>query len=147
MKITSVLLAGLLLCGCSKKPMSNDYPKETWAFAGYASPDSALESWAWAFSQGERKVMLQCLVPEAQTILERELAGKSDGAIKALAAQIAAKDKGYTIQSREIISGDDVILHISEYGSDRLTRIELKKIGSDWKLTGPCQDDSPPNPR
>ena len=89
--------------------------------------------------------MLQSLIPEERKKLEKELAGKTDSWIKAQAAKISAKLTGYTIQKREVISDDDVILHISESGRGHMTKIELKKFGSDWKLAGPGQDDSPPN--
>ncbi len=131
-----VLLSGLLLCGCSKKQAANDYPKESWAFAGYVSPDSALESWTWALSRDDKTVMMQSLTPEARQAYEKVLAGQTD-AQKAEAAKAAARIPGYTIQKREVIADDDVIITMSITGTSEVMKIEFKKIGNDWKLAGP----------
>ena len=131
-----VLLSGLLLCGCSKKQATNDYPNDSWAFVGYARPDSALESWTWALSRDDTKVMLQSLTPEAQKAYEKLLAGQTD-AQRAEAAKAAARIPGYTIQKREVIADDDVIITMSITGTSEVMKMEFKKIGNDWKLVGP----------
>jgi hypothetical protein len=118
-----------------KKQAANDYPKGALAFAGYASPDSALESYAWAFSKGDRAAMAQSVTPE----LQKELAGKTDNQIKA-AVELEAKQPGYTIQKREVVSDDEVVLHITMIGSDQIVKMVVKKIGNEWKVAGPKRD-------
>ena len=141
MKTTlTILLSGLLLCGCSKKQATNDYPKASWAFAGYASPEAAQESWTWALAKGDKTAMLQSLTPEAQKEWQKMLAGMTDEQMKAQAAQGAAKLPGYTIQKREVVSDDEVVLHITMMGSDQVQKYDMKKIGSEWKLAGPKKD-------
>ena len=88
-----VLLSGLLLCGCSKRQATNDYPKDSWAFVGHASPDSALESWTLALSKDDKTVMLQSLTPEGKKAYEKLLASQTD-AQRADAAKAAARIPG-----------------------------------------------------
>lgn len=135
-----IALLDLILCSCSKKQATNDYPKESWVFAGYASPDAALESWTWAMSQGDKAIMLQSLTPEARKEWEKQFAGKTDDEIKADVAKGADRDPGYTIQKRETISDNDVIVSLSMSGSDQVMKMELKKFGNDWKVAGPKSD-------
>src|SRR5207244_2056318 len=45
-------------------PASIPLPKESWAFVGYANPESALQSAVWAMSQGDPKTFLASLLPE-----------------------------------------------------------------------------------
>ena len=74
---TSIII-GLGFFSTAYSQTTNEYPKASWAFVGYASPDSALESWTWAFSKGDRKVMLQSLTPEAQKEWQKQFAGMTD---------------------------------------------------------------------
>jgi hypothetical protein len=135
-----ILLSGLFLCGCSQKQATNDYPKNSWAFAGYASPDSALESWIWAFSKGDKAVMLQSLTTESQQVWETHLTGETDAQMQAQAAKAMAGVFGYTIQKRKINSDDDVIISLTMNGIGQAMKMELKKIGNDWKVAGPKND-------
>ena len=135
MKTTfTILLSGLLLCGCTKKQAENVYPKESFAFAGYTRPDTALESWTWALAKGDRPVMLQSLTPEAQTKWQNLLAGMTDAELKAQAAEGLAKIRGYIVQKREIVSDDEVVLHITMMGSSQVQKYDMKKIGTEWKF-------------
>ena len=131
-----VLLSGLLLCGCSKKQATNNYPKESWAFVGYASPDAALESWTLALSRNDTNAMMQSLTPQGQKAYERILASHT-AAQNAESAKAAAGIPGYTIQKREFIADDDVIITMSITGTSEVMKMEFKKIGNDWKLAGP----------
>ena len=135
MKTTfTILLFGLLLCGCTKKQATNNYPKESLAFAGYTRPEAALESWAWAMTKGDKTVMLQSLTPEAQIKWQKILAGMTDAELKAQAAEGVAKIQGYIVQKREVVSDDEVVLHITMMGSDQVQKYDMKKIGSEWRF-------------
>ena len=80
--------------------------------------------------------MLQSLTPEAQKEWQKMAAGMTDGQMKAQAAQVA-KIPAYTIQKREIVSDDEVVLHITFTGSDEVQKFDMRKIGGEWKLAGP----------
>src|SRR6516162_7861497 len=111
MKALLIVFIALGFASAGLSQNTNDYPKTVWANVGYASPDAALETWTWALSKGDKKVMLQSLTPEAQKEWHEELAGMTDEQIKAKSAKGAAKQSGYTIRQREVVSGEEVILH------------------------------------
>jgi hypothetical protein len=137
---TLLIIIGLGLASVGFSQTTNDYPKDALKFAGYASPDSALETWTWAMTKGDKTVMLQTLTPEARPQWEKMLSGKTDEQMKAEVAKGAAKLAGYTIQMRETISADEVVVHFTMIGSDQVLKMDVKKIGSDWKIAGPKQD-------
>ncbi len=84
--LTAITISlGLASVGFSQT--TNDYPKDALKFAGYSSPDSALETWTWAMTKGDKTVMLQTLTPEARPQWEKMLAGKTDEQMKAEAAR------------------------------------------------------------
>ncbi len=114
---------------------TNDYPKDSLAFAGYASPDAALESWTWAMHRGDRSAMLRSLTLEARKQWEKLFDGKTESELKAEAAKGAGEvPKGYTIERREV-SGDKAILHV-RIGNSPAGKMELRKIGDEWKVAG-----------
>ena len=136
----TIIIISLGFVSVAFSQTTNDFPKASWAFVGYASPDSALESWTWALAAGDKKVMLQSLTPEAQKEWQKQLAGLTDDQLKAQAAQGAAKLLGYIIQKREVVSDGEVVLHITMIGSDQVQKMDVKKIASEWKVAGPKQD-------
>src|SRR6185503_9981007 len=113
---TLLIIIGLGLASVGFSQTTNDYPKDALKFAGYASPDSALETWTWAMTKGDKTVMLQSLTPEARKEWEKLLAGKTDEQMKSEAAKGAANLSGYTIQKREVISADEIVVHITRIG-------------------------------
>jgi hypothetical protein len=135
MRALFTIIISLGLACVSFGGTTNDYPKESWAFRGYASPDAALESWTWAMSKGDKAAMLRSLTPEAQKQWEKLLTGKTESQLKAEGAKAPG---GYTIQKREV-SGDKAILHIS-MGNGAVMKMELRKMGNDWKVAGPKND-------
>src|ERR1035437_8574588 len=107
MKTTlTVLLLGLLLCGCSQKQAAKHYPKDTLVFSGYSSPESTFESYVWAMTKGDKTIFLQCMPPDARENFEKHLTGETDAQIKEEFAKGMAFP-GYTIQKREVISADE----------------------------------------
>ena len=136
----TIIVISLGFVSAAFSQTTNDFPKASWAFVGYASPDSALESWTWALATGDKKVMLQSLTLEAKKEWQKELAGMTDDQIKTKSTKDSAKQLGYTIHTREVVSDVEVVLHISMIGSDQVMGMDVKKIGSEWKVAGPKQD-------
>ena len=140
MKTLLIIIIGLGLASVGFSQTTNDYPKSVLKFAGYASPDSALETWTWAMTKGDKKVMLQTLTPEARKEWEKLLGGKTDEQMKSEAAKGADRLSGYRIRQRDIISADEVVVHFSMIGSEQVLKMDVKKIGNDWKIAGPKED-------
>ena len=86
-------------------------------------------------TKGDKTVMLQSLTPEAQIKWQKILAGMTDAELKAQAAEDVAKIQGYIVQKREVVSDDEVVLHITMMGSDQVQKYDMKKIGSEWRFS------------
>lgn len=120
-----------------------DFPKESWAFAGYATPEAALQSWTWAMCKGEKKAMLACLSPEARKELEKLLANQSDSQSAADGAKGASMISGYQIVDREARSDSEVELTISMAMTDGPTnpmKMTVQRVENEWKIVGPSKD-------
>ena len=111
------------------------FPKETWAFAGYATPESAMHTWIWAMDKGDKNVMLDSLIPEEQTHWKKMLEGQS---------MSKSPFSAYSFVAKEIISDVEATLTVvSDFPDGKHTgdqKMSLKKIGNDWKIAGQAKE-------
>ncbi len=117
------------------------YPKENWAFAGYATPEAALQSVVWAMREGDTKTFLASVTPEEMARMEKEWGNKSEAQISADARKGADKISSVRILERKVLSDDEVVLSLyAEGGDDKIQKISMKRFGAEWKLAGPKRD-------
>jgi hypothetical protein len=122
----------------STEPAAENWPRETWAFAGYATPSATVQSCLWAASKGDVKAFLRGVTGDAQKIAETLLAGKSESEISAGVTALFAGVKSLRVVSREVQDENTVVLTTaSEEASGTVTKKALlKKVGDEWKLAG-----------
>ena len=110
-------------------------------FAGYATPEACIQSLLWAGSRGDFKALLAGCTPEQGKRFEDKMAGKSDEEIAREAKAWANALKGYQITGKDVISENEVHLHIHATPSAEGLRsgkviVVMEKIGNDWKQKG-----------
>jgi RNA polymerase sigma factor (sigma-70 family) len=115
------------------------FPKESWVFAGFADPESTIQSAAWAMSRGDFPTLLASLTPEQRANFERQFQGRSEQEVAAMMAN--NKDyknmSGYQITNRENVSDKEMVVSLYQHGRDRTIKMVLKRIDNEWKLDGP----------
>jgi RNA polymerase sigma factor (sigma-70 family) len=116
-----------------------DFPKTKWRFAGYADPESALESTFWAMNQGDVKMYLSSLAPDGS--LAKEARGKTEKEIVSMTRQIVGGMTGYKIISKQFASADRIIVtFLPETGigqtPNRPGRLVIVRVGNGWKVAG-----------
>lgn len=132
-----------------RAPVSTNYfPKESWAAAGNATPEAALQSVSFAMEEAiqrkDLKAFLALAGPAVQAEAARHFAGKSDSEITAELASDAtmfAKQEGFRIINRKTISDDEVVLTYYIEGTDAFGMMPFKRYGNEWKVS-----DSPKLP-
>ena len=114
------------------------WPRESWAFAGYASPDAALQSSFWAANQGDMKTFLGGIEGEILQKVREDAEGKSADELSAKAMAEVASLKSVRILNREAQDDAAVVLTAAFEDENRVetNKLIMKKFGSDWKLTG-----------
>ena len=110
-------------------------------FAGYATPEAAIQSMLWAGSLGDFEQFMSACTSDQQERFRVKMAGKSDDDIKREAVAWANALAGCRITRKEIISGQEVHLHIRATPSAEGLHsgkviVIMKKIGNDWKQAG-----------
>jgi len=121
----------------------SDHPKETWNYAGYATPEDALQTWTWAMSKSDQETMLSSLTPESRKQWEQIFASQPAAGV---GMKGLGKIAGYKIVDSGLVSESEAWVAISMTESKpsatepRIMKMILKKVGSDWKVSGPSQN-------
>lgn len=116
-----------------------DFPRSSWNNIGYADPVSAFETAFWATSQSDGKTIWASLAPDLQQKLGQGL--KRAGIVPEdyLSQSRNSADHlngitGFQIIRSEVISEDEVRLHLTIKGKQGEQTFTMKKIGDEWKM-------------
>ena len=90
-------------------PARDIYPRDSWKFAGFDTPEDAVESLTWAISQGDEDSYFGSLAPDLQDEMESALIDGSFADIGPLEMKDAT---GFRIIDRETISDGQQIITI-----------------------------------
>jgi RNA polymerase sigma factor (sigma-70 family) len=107
-----------------------EFPKASWHFAGYGSPESVFMSCMWAVNNGETNTLLASVSPTEQGRLERgrEIISDED---RASYEQMT----GYRIVDKQIVSEEKVVLAV-ETGQGPAAKFLMLRINGEWKFAG-----------
>jgi hypothetical protein len=113
-------------------PASDIYPRESWKFAGFDTPEDAVESVTWAISQGDEDSYFESLAPDLQDEMESTLIDESFADLGPLELKDAT---GFRIVDRETISDDRQIItiYVDPLGEMSLPLIRTPPNGP-WKI-------------
>jgi RNA polymerase sigma factor (sigma-70 family) len=110
-------------------------------FAGYSTPENAVQSVLWAASKGDFETFEANMTPFEMERFKNQMAGRTDDEIRRRGIAMAKAMVGYKITQKDVVSADEVHLHISAPPSDDGLRdgtvvISMKKIGNEWRHAG-----------
>jgi len=122
----------------------DQFPKESWAFAGYATPDAALVSAIWAMKEGNPKTYLESLSPEEQARMSKVWENKTAEEITAKHQSDVSTITGMRILDRTTISPDEVQMKVFIDGVDRTEKVSMKLVNNEWKFAGFIREPKQP---
>jgi hypothetical protein len=114
-------------------PAEDIYPRDAWKFAGYDTPEHALESVTWAISEGDQASYMAALSPELQTEMQTELADGNFGDIGPLEMNNAT---GYRIVDRQGIGANIRTITVYMDGEGTYVPLTFQKTPNGWMVTG-----------
>ncbi|MBI3881148.1 MAG: hypothetical protein HY301_13935 [Verrucomicrobia bacterium] len=117
-------------------PASTDFPKESWSFAGYQTPEAAFVSAIWAMQQANAKTYLESLTPEEQARMLQRWEGKTEAEIAAKLQGDVARITGLQVVDRQQVAPDEVRVSVVIGGTDRTENVGMKLINNEWKFGG-----------
>ena len=121
-------------------------PKESWVFVGYTTPETALQSVAWAMSKGDVKTFLASLSPETKNEYVQRFEGKTESEIATLLSEEISQLPALRLDRKKASpEGEVAFVLYSEERDDGTTKardeavMTFKKIGGEWKLHEPSR--------
>ena len=108
-------------------------PKESWTFAGYATPETAVQSMLWAGLSGDAEAILNSSVPEMRD------EAKTPAAKERMATIISGNMKRWTglrILEKQTLADDEVAFTVHAQGVDSVFKLKFKRIGTEWRGNG-----------
>lgn len=112
-------------------PAEDIYPRDSWEFAGYDTPENALESLMWAVSQGDQDTYAAGLTPELRGELQDDFA---DGSFATDAPLEMGDITGYRIVDRDVASDNEVTITLYMDGENDLMTVVLDNTDSGWAI-------------
>jgi len=98
--------------------------------AGLATPEAALQTTIWAWSQGNFDRMLQCMTSDGGKDFKQELEKNHDEM-----AKLGAALPGYRIVETNAPSADEVIFKVELMSDEEGTPMHVRRVGNEWKVT------------
>jgi len=117
-------------------PSSAPVPKESWAFAGYATPEAAVQTMVWAWSNRDGETLLASSTPEGRKKFEKDFEGKPASEALAAFPIDLSKASYYQLYNKKEVSDDEVTFTVAfdlpfHIGYSQI--VTMKKVGSEWK--------------
>ena len=114
--------------------------KESWRFAGYSSPEAAVQSLIYSAATGNMDGFLASLAPEEREELIKD-ANLTKEAFAAGMKEHTDKLAGFRIVSREASPTDDRVLLTVEFievdGKTKREPMTVRREGGEWKMSDP----------
>jgi hypothetical protein len=122
-------------------PAPTVVPREAWVFAGYATPEAALQSVVWAMSNGDAATYLASLTPAGLQYFEQQLEGKSETDFATMLKDEVAELKALRFDRKHDV-GDGKVSFVlsSKEQNDGATKMKdeqlvvLKNISGEWRV-------------
>ena len=125
------------------QPAAEFVPRESWTFAGYATPEAAFQSMFFAMSQRDQNAFVETLSPEEAARHSEQFADKTPEQIAekwSRQTEKIARLTGYRILDRNEISPEEIVLVIYAGNEQGLLPMQMKKVGDQWKFAGVATD-------
>jgi len=110
---------------------------ETWANAGFGSPEAAAQTWFWAIRGGDWRQIAECFSPEGRKQFEKDFEGKPEferGKAFREGLALLRRVKGFRIGEKKIVAEDKVVVGIQVAADGEILKLPLRRFGNEWKL-------------
>ena len=118
-----------------KMPPVAVYPKASWTFAGYATPEAAFQSLNWAAANGNLNALLDGSTPDMQKQFAEQFVNKSESDIADKLTNHINKNTEVSILNKDVRSDSEIVLTVLGDGEENNlpTKLVFQKIDGQWK--------------
>jgi RNA polymerase sigma factor (sigma-70 family) len=143
---TTVLIGGLAIIAAGTATVTVQHVRAKaeaapFLFVGYATPEASVQSLIWAASKGDLDKLSAGVTAEEMDRFKNGMEGKSQDEIRRGLMAWAGAMADYKITQKEVVSGDEVHLHVHATPSAEALHsgkavIIMRRIGNEWKRAG-----------
>ena len=128
--------AGNAQTAATNSVRGDHFPRESWSFSGYASPEAALVSAIWSMKEGNPKSYLESLAPSEQERIAQLWQNKSEGEVAEKHKNDVATISGIRVLDRQNTAAGEIVMNVFLEGVERTEKIRMNQVGQDWKFGG-----------
>ena len=120
------------------------FSRDSLAFAGYATPEAAVQSGLWAFTKADYKNVLASLTPGAAKRMGPLLeSGSDEQIVSQFPFNVLARSTALRVTQKDVVSENEIDYVLAVEGPPDASGVTPKptmlgakprKIGADWKL-------------
>jgi hypothetical protein len=122
---------------------ADQFPRDSWKFAGYATPESALVSAIWAMKEGNPQTYLESLSPNEQQRVAVNWQNMTPDQIAAKYKSDVANISSMRVIERQNLAPDEMLMSVYLEGPGRMEKVRLNQVGQEWKFSGFVRDTQP----
>jgi hypothetical protein len=130
-RLSAELASARQMIATNAVPAADIFPREAWSFAGYDTPEDAIESVTWAISQGDRDAYMSGLSSELQQQMQGQLA---DGNFAATGPLEMGEATGYRILDRQSVSENEWVITVYMDGQLDPIPIDVVRTADGWRI-------------
>lgn len=120
------------------------FPRESWSYAGYQSPEAALISAIYSMQQGNPKQYFDSLTTEEQLRMTKVWENKTPEEIAAKHVNDTARITGMRILNSQEVAPGQMVMSVYIEGVDRAEKVSMKRVGEEWKFGGYIREPAKP---
>jgi hypothetical protein len=120
------------------------FPRESWSYAGYQSPEAALISAIYSMQQGNPKQYFDSLTTEEQLRMTKVWENKTPEEIAAKHVNDTARITGMRILNSQETTPGNMVMSVYIEGVDRAEKVHMQRVGNDWKFGGYIREQPKP---
>ena len=116
------------------------FAKQDWTFAGYATPEAALQSSLWAMREGDLNSLQASTTAEGWARIGGGRDNQSDARMAEAIKGKVKNSAGFRILERKSVTKDEIILRVHADGENADQNIVMKRSDGEWKMERTYRD-------
>jgi len=116
--------------------MEGAVPREKWTFAGFTTPEAALQSFFAGMAAGDPEQLILCMAPQAALDFRKQLADDPEKVRKEFAEEFGklSQASGFRITGTRNLGDNKIELKVQVAADGQSMPLPLIRIGEEWKI-------------
>jgi hypothetical protein len=116
------------------------FANQDWTFAGYATPEAALQSSLWAMREGDLNSLQASTTADGWARIGGGMDNQSDARMAEAIKRKVKNSAGFRILERKSVTKDEIILRVHADGENAAQNIVMKRSDGEWKMERTYRD-------